>query len=183
MSDMKTKKLITSRGLPKTGQTTVYETGDDGTYQSGWWSKKTVDNNKTRFVARTIDGVDVIIDRATGLMWIADGDITARGSGNPKTWVQAIQAGHAESLGNWTNWRIPNLHELLTLNDYTLRSPMLATDLFVNTPAGGVFFWSSTTNIASITAAMVTSPHTPVLRDYAKTDSSDCYMMVCRSMK
>ena len=183
MNEMKAKRLNLSRGLPKTGQTTVYEAGDDGTVQAGWWTKNTVANNKVRFVSKTIDGVDVIIDRATGLMWIADGNAVVRNSGNPATWVQAIQGGHAGDLGGWDNWNMPNIHELLMLMDYTKRDPMLASDLFVNNPpVGANYFWSSTTNILAATSAHVISPHSPILRDYTKINSSNCYMMTCRSM-
>ena len=48
-------------GLPKTGQTVQYTSGDDGTYEMGW--------SGTRFTA---NGDGTITDNATGLMWVAN---------------------------------------------------------------------------------------------------------------
>ena len=81
MMKMKAYDKILTRGLPKTGQSVVYSAGDDGTYQSGWWRGKLNANNKVRYIAKTIGGDDVVIDRATSLMWAADGTAAGCGSG------------------------------------------------------------------------------------------------------
>ena len=75
-------KHIISRGLPKTGQTTSYITTDDGDTEIGWWKGLTDAQNRTRFVSVTISGGDVVIDRATGLMWSADGNEAGCNNGN-----------------------------------------------------------------------------------------------------
>ncbi|GAG60614.1 unnamed protein product, partial [marine sediment metagenome] len=49
--DMRTKHIALTRLLPKTGQVTEHDEGDDGTFQAGWWRGKTVANNKTRFIS------------------------------------------------------------------------------------------------------------------------------------
>jgi len=54
--------------LPKTGQTTVYSTGDDGDIQAGvsWPSPRFMDN-----------GDGTITDNLTGLMWLQDANCIA----------------------------------------------------------------------------------------------------------
>jgi hypothetical protein len=54
-------EITTNGGLPKTGQTMIYQPGDDGFYQMGYplgGGQRFIDN-----------GDGTIIDMATGLMW------------------------------------------------------------------------------------------------------------------
>lgn len=102
-------KYIFTRSLPKTGQATVYTAGDDGTYQKGWWKNKTIANNKVRFID---NGDDTITDRATGLMW------EKIPSSSTYTWSAAIAHAEQLTLAGYTNWRLPNINELLSLINY-----------------------------------------------------------------
>jgi len=101
-------------GLPKTGQVTSHEAGDDGHIQAGvaWPVPRFTDN-----------GDGTLLDNLTGLVWLKDGDcfdsmiweatfVTARDfNDHPENYpcadyVPAPDAGP---------WRVPNLNELESL--------------------------------------------------------------------
>jgi hypothetical protein len=116
-------------GLLKTGQTVVYQTWDDGTYQKG--------------IARTI-----ITGGTTGLLWQRcsaglNNDATCSGSVNSYTWSQAISYCNTLSLGR-KKWRLPTISELKSLIDYgKSSSPTIDTTAFPNTQSRN--YWSSDT--------------------------------------
>jgi len=84
----------------KTGQTTVYQAGDDGTYQTG------IERSYTR------DGASgIVTDNATGLMW-HDNNASA-----PMPWANAKALCDALVLGGYDDWRLPSVKELRTLID------------------------------------------------------------------
>ena len=126
--------------LPKTGQTTVYQTGDDGTYQKGY--------SGTRF---TNNGDGTITDNATNLMWVANP--TSAGVGGTYKWYDSalltypaiaacedlIYAGHAD-------WRLPNVKELQSIVDYGRYSPSINTTYFTSQSTN---YWSGTTYAGS----------------------------------
>ncbi len=60
-----------TKGLPKTGQTTVYRGGDDGTFQAGWNGLP---------AARFVDnGNGTVTDHATNLMWVKQPEVIIPG--------------------------------------------------------------------------------------------------------
>ena len=77
------------RGLPKTGQTVEYTSGDDGTYEVGW-------NQPTRFVDNS-DGT--VTDHATGLMWVKEVPLIIPGA--PNAAMLAINNQLQVAQGNW----------------------------------------------------------------------------------
>ena len=87
----------------KTGQTTSYLTGDDGDLQAGreWPSPRFTDN-----------GDGTITDHMTGLMWQQDPDE------NVKTWADALTYAAGSTLGDYGNWRVPNVLEMASLFNY-----------------------------------------------------------------
>ena len=139
---METGQIILTRLLPKTGQTVVMYAGDDGTYQAGWWKGKTVANNKTRFLANTLDGDDIVLDLATGLMWAADGNELGCNNGGGLAWVTAIAYAEALDFAGFTDWRVPNINELLSIVNHSESSPSTYTAFFVNTAFSN--YWSAT---------------------------------------
>ncbi len=148
---MKTKQVSLTRGLPKTGQTEVNRTGDDGDYQAGWWKGAPL---KPRFVAKTIEGVtddDVVIDRSTGLMWAADGNEAGCKDSGRTGWDIAIDYANALDFAGFTDWRVPNINELLSLVDYSEINPAIDASFFPNT--SGTPYWSSTGSSTSDTDA------------------------------
>jgi hypothetical protein len=116
--------------VPVTGQTNVYQTGDDGYYQKG------VTNPVPRFVA--LDESDQIRDNLTGLIWAKDANINGT-----KNWSAAITYCESLVYGGTNDWRLPNIRELSSLVDYANNNPALPTGHpFSNVQS---FYWSSTT--------------------------------------
>jgi hypothetical protein len=114
-------------GLLRTGQTAVYQTWDDGTYQKG--------------IARTF-----VVGGSTGLLWQRcsaglNNDTTCSGYLQSYTWSQAISYCSSLSLGGKT-WRLPTINELKSLVDYGKSSyPSIDTAVFPNTQSS--YYWSS----------------------------------------
>lgn len=132
---------IITRGLPKTGQVVEYQAGDDGTYEAGWWKGRLNANNRTRFITRTIGGDDVILDRATGLMWAADGNTAGCNNSATIAWGAAINYANALNFAGFTDWRLPNVFEAESIMDYTVNR--YYSPPFVNFAVES--FWTSTT--------------------------------------
>lgn len=77
-----------------------------------------------------------VTDLDTGLVWQQAGTVAA-------AWTGALQHAESLSLAGCTDWRLPNIKELQSLNDETLASPSLDTNFFASTHAAG--YWSATT--------------------------------------
>lgn len=150
-----------SAPVEKTGQTTSYETGDDGDLQKGitWPNPRFTDN----------EGYTVT-DNLTGLIWLKnanciqtnysdfDNDDTA-GDGKV-TWQHAldfiagINAGtYTDCGGGYNDWRLPNVKELQSLIHYGFHNPAVpntagtgkwtADDPF--TGVQSAYYWSGST--------------------------------------
>ena len=132
-------------GVPRTGQTISYATGDDGDLERG----------VTLPVPRFADnGNGTVIDNLTGLIWLKNANCAGT-----RTWAGALTFANALRDG-WTGdgsggdcglsdastagqWRLPNVRELQSLIDYSVFNPAL--------PGGHPFtgvqsnlYWSST---------------------------------------
>lgn len=112
------RKFVLSRGLPKTGQLTSYNAGDDGDLEAGWWRGRLNANNKTRYRLIRIAGDDVISDLATALMWAAVGNAAGCNNGNTINWASGIAYATNLNFAAFTDWRMPNLKELLSIVEY-----------------------------------------------------------------
>ena len=84
-----------------------------------------------------------VTDTITGLVWQRDGSGTRTGctAGTTCTWVEAQAYCAALVLGGVSGWRLPARMELLTIVDFTLRSPSTDRTTFPNTPSEQ--FWTS----------------------------------------
>lgn len=120
------------RGLPKTGQIVSYRSKDDGDYEAGW-------NEGTRF---TDNGDGTISDEATGLMWPEDWCCDGANDGDLETWNDAIDWADALVFVGYSDWRLPNISELVTLLNYGAHDPT-TYPCFLNTAQNRA--WSSTT--------------------------------------
>ncbi|NJO16813.1 MAG: DUF1566 domain-containing protein [Thioploca sp.] len=143
--------------VSKTGQTTSYAAGDDGTHQQGvTMSPRFTDN-----------GDGTVKDNLTGLIWLkkancigtdnsssdADGTI---GDGmvywqTALNFVTNLNATPANCGVTQTDWRLPNLKELQSLIDYGQSNPALPS----GHPFSGVqsdHYWSATTVASSSTS-------------------------------
>jgi len=121
--------------VPKTGQTSSYRTGDDGTHQKGvaWPNPRFPDN-----------GNGTVTDNMTGLMWVkAPHSLT--GNSERMTWNNAIDYCNGLSYAGHSDWRLPNVRELRSLIDYGQFNPALPSEHpFSGVQAPG--YWSSSTH-------------------------------------
>ncbi len=62
----------------------------------------------------TNNGDNTVTDSATGLMWM-------QGSYSTSTLASSVNNCDASTMGSHTDWRLPTVAELLTLNDYVLQ--------------------------------------------------------------
>ncbi len=84
----------------------------------------------------TNNGNGTVTDSSTHLMWQQGEDVTV-------TWVAALTYCEGSTLAGYTDWRLPNHRELLSLVDDTSTNPSINTTMFP-----GAFtqpYWSSTT--------------------------------------
>jgi hypothetical protein len=145
----------------KTGQTTVYATGDDGTHQTGVTRSYT---GPTQHSTYTSDYTTT--DNATGLVWKTcpqglSGSNCGTGSAVQMNWTDAqsgVNGCNALNSANSGNgyagiktWRLPTRQELEILPDYSTSSPAINTTAFPATFANG--YWSSTTYARNTTLA------------------------------
>jgi len=133
-------------GLLKTGQTTVYRTGDDGTYQKG-----------AAFSYHTSDpagnGEIVAIDNVTGLIWAPDGDQAGCNFAGQTDWNSAIDWANNLTFAGYSDWRLPNRRELESLVDSSIFNPAINPTYFPNTRAD--FYWSGSTYAGDTASAWV----------------------------
>lgn len=85
----------------------------------------------------TDNGDGTITDNRTQLVWQKNPSTTTM------TWEQALTYSEDLSLSNATDWRLPNIKELQSLNDESISNPSVNVTYF---PTIGVKnYWSSTT--------------------------------------
>jgi len=85
----------------------------------------------------TANGDHTVTDLATALIWQQDETAT------DMTWEDALAFARALNLAGASDWRLPNIKELQSLNDETRTSPSIDRDAF---PAAlSAEYWSSTT--------------------------------------
>ena len=114
--------------LLKTGQTTSYADFDDGYYQKG----------AERSYSRD-DAKEIVTDNVTQLQW----QDNAEAKTVTKTWQGAKDYCAALDLGGYSDWRLPNRKELLSIVDLGRYSPSLNPE-FLNFVSN--YYWSSTTD-------------------------------------
>ena len=136
-----TTKFTDRTGVVKTGQTTVYNAGDDGTYQTGLAFDYT-DN-----------GDGTVTDNNTSLMWIQDGTGSGCNNGSTATWSEAIDFCEALDYAGHTDWRLPNAKELHSIVVYEGTVPFINKTYFTNT--ANSCYWTSTTHVPATTYALV----------------------------
>lgn len=82
------------------------------------------------------------VDNRTGLMWLTNP--ADAGRGGTYTWVNALAACEGLTYAGFTDWRLPNLHELMSIIDYSKELPCVDATYFPNTPSS--YHWTSTTS-------------------------------------
>jgi hypothetical protein len=142
-----------TNGLPKTGQETSYATNDDADYADpisedigytrgeGSWANWNADGGRFTKASGSPPESGTVTDNATGLEWIANP--TDAGLGSTYDWATAL--ANCEGLTNYaghSDWRLPNIKELMSIVDYGTYSPSIDTTFFTSQSD---YYWSSTT--------------------------------------
>jgi len=137
-------------GLLKTGHITCYNsdgdtilcggTGQDGDYQAG------------KGFYYTDHGDGTVTDHVTGLMWPKDGNGLGCWNGQTATWTEAIDYCESLDFAGYTDWRLPNVRELVSLINWGNYGPTIDTTVFINT---NYDYWTSTPTDSSSTAWLV----------------------------
>jgi len=93
-----------------------------------------------RFVMEEIS----VRDRLTGLLWLKYANLTDQ----PVSWKEAFSAVeqlNSRKIGEYSNWRLPNIRELESLTDMDSDSPALYNNHPFQKARDG--YWSSTTSV------------------------------------
>ena len=116
---------------------------------------------------RTAD--KIVIDSNTTLQWQDD---ELENGETSLTWEQAIDHCEAMALGNYQDWRLPNIKELKSIIDRTTVNPAIYKDTneFVWANSGNPY-WSSTTFNSNFTYAWAVFFNNGNAADVAKTDT------------
>lgn len=134
-------------GIPDTGQTLCYDVAgavipcpapaaalaQDGSYQPAVSQQ----NYATQSPAA---GTSVTVDNITGLMWVTN-PLDAL-IGGAYTWLNAINACENLNYATYSDWRLPNVKELLSIVNRQNLNPTINTTYFLNTQNSN--YWSST---------------------------------------
>jgi formylglycine-generating enzyme required for sulfatase activity len=91
------------------------------------------------------NGDGTITDNQTGLYW------QKIQSPSTMTWEEALAYSESLSLAGKSDWRLPNIKELQSLNDVKLSKPSFDATFFPNVISGN--YWSSTTLFQTTTKA------------------------------
>jgi len=118
--------------VAKTGQKVSYVPGDDGDLQMG-------SSANPRF---TDNANGTVTDNLTGLMWVKSPQLLTNNSIS-KNWREGIDFCNNLDYSGYSDWRLPNVKELLSLVDYGQMWPALPVGhLFTGIPSE--LYWSST---------------------------------------
>lgn len=126
----------------------------DASYDDGYFSKG-ADWPNPRFSIGTGLAANCVLDNLTGLMWLKNPDSTKRG------WFDALIYCHElngdDGRGGFTDWRLPNIRELMSVLDFRYSTPALCNTAgtakwtsgnpFLNIKTTA-YYWSSTTRVS-----------------------------------
>lgn len=114
---------------------------------------------------------NVVVDSLTGLMW------QRKISNNPMTWENALAFSEQLSLGNYNDWRLPNIKELHSIHMVKEFMPCLDRIAF---PLADIRkLWSSTTQNNQATRAWYFDTNFGITTQEAK--STALYVLCVRS--
>jgi len=145
-------------GLPATGQTMSNQPylSDCVTDYPAAGNKEGCDAfyHKGIALSYTNNGDGTITDNATGLEWVQDSTGAGCNNGTMLSWTAAI--AFCENLtfpaGGHTDWRLPNIKELMSIVDYSTYNPSL-NSIFTHPQSS--YYWSSTTGANGTGSAWV----------------------------
>jgi len=103
-------------------------------------------------VYNLVGASSVTVDNRTGLMWESTGSCNGAG----QKWADALTCCENSTFAGQTDWRLPNVRELMSIVDYSMpAAPFINQTAFPNTQSS--FYWSSTTYVLSTASAMYVS--------------------------
>ena len=80
-----------------------------------------------------------------GFEWKEGGCLPVVGALRTLTWSEAQAEANASRLGNFSDWRLPNKNELMSLADHACTGPAINEAIFPDTPLGT--FWTSSPSV------------------------------------
>ncbi len=83
-------------------------------------------------------GENIVIDKSSSLMWQDEKIVKIQ----KKTWTEAISYCENLNLGNHSDWRLPNVNELLSIFDFEQEQYNLTHPIFKYSLAQ--LYWSNT---------------------------------------
>jgi hypothetical protein len=97
----------------------------------------------------TTNGDGTVNDKTTGLTWMRcpagqSGDDCSTGNATKYTWQDAIDYCDKLNFADYDDWRLPEVHELFSIVDYTKFNPAFDVTTFPATPI--YYFWSSSSH-------------------------------------
>jgi hypothetical protein len=173
--------------LMRTGQTTVYRTGDDvDTSAEGRATDffTLASNNPFGNTDRFTDELggqtytdNIVIDWSTYDGATVLGYYRLRGTYLDVTWNNAIDNSLLFSIGLFTSgWRLPNINELLNLKNSNAIRPL---DYAPFNFSAATIFWTSTTNPATTANALTfENTNNQMVRDRIKTNTLSSYRAI-----
>jgi hypothetical protein len=126
--------------------------GQDAQY--GWDTSHTSDERFARDT-ETSSVNPLVTDNVTGLVWQGcaaglTGASCTTGTTDTYTWTEALAYCDALSWGGYSDWRLPDRYELMSIADLGTYNPCIDTTTFPATPID--MFWSSS-SFGIVTAA------------------------------
>ncbi len=175
------RRKINMVPLTKTGQTASAFTGDDGDLEEGKGTAfGTLEcnnpyNNSNRFTAP--DGTqtytaNIVVDWQTGLMWYR----TVQGPA--VDWDTAMSDGNAISAGSFTDWHLPNIHQLQSIVNIGQNDTMNYAPFNIAS-ASAANLWSSSSE-SGTSNAYRNNPVNGQVNPLSK-GSGGVYFIVCRA--
>jgi|GEM_PF-3909213 len=147
------------RALPDSGRIVSYTTtfGEDSDYQPA-----------STMLSYTINADNTVTDNRTALVWrrCSQGqtdNASCSGTAGTYTWEQALTQCEGETT-DYSDWRLPNIKELLTLLKYDYDEPYIEQSTFPATISGA--YWTGTTYEPNSDEALVVNFYGVAYDDY-----------------
>ena len=130
--------------LPDTGQSASYTAtfGEDHDYAPA--------GSQMSYTMYSVGTASYTVDNRTGLVWVTNPSDVCAGcaggyvSSGTYAWENALTACEGLIYAGFSDWRLPNVRELMSIVDYGVTSdPRINTAYFLNTAS--YYYWTSTT--------------------------------------